>query len=154
VRGVAVDRAGIAAYVHLIRGPQDPERSARPKGGRADRAPHLTLAEVALETCREQILGLLSDGEPRTFNCIGVTLLDHTADTLFESPYDDALWQLVSEGRLEHTLEAPVFFRVCATSASVDVGLIRFGGHLTKGVDGVHGGAEESDVRRVSSPRT
>jgi hypothetical protein len=111
VRGVPVDRTGPAQYVHLIRDLNDPERSERPIGGRIDRSPHLTLAHVAVTTCCEQILGLLADGRERTFNAIGVELLDHTADTLLGSPYDTALWQLVGAEQLEHTLEAPVLFR-------------------------------------------
>jgi hypothetical protein len=121
VRGAKVDRSGVAQYVHLIRDPNDPERSPRPVGGRLDRAPHRTLAEVAVESCRSDIVGLLSDGEPRTFNAIGVELLDHTADTLFLSPYDEALWQLVEEGLLEHTLEAPIFFRLALELARPEV---------------------------------
>ena len=112
VRGVTVDRRGIAQYAHLVRGPVDPERSPRPPGGREDRAPHRTLATATLEDCRAQILGLLGDGRPRTFNAIGVELLDHTANTLFRSPYDRAVWQLVDEGTLEHTLDVPILFRV------------------------------------------
>jgi hypothetical protein len=91
VRGVAVDHSDIAVYLHLIRGQGDPERSPRPIGGRLDRAPHRTLEEVPVEKCRDDIMGLLADGRPRTFNAIGVELLDHTADTLFHSPYDQAL---------------------------------------------------------------
>ena len=112
VRGVPVDRRGIARYVHLIRGPSDPERSPRPVGGRDDRAPHLTLATVTVADCRAQILALLGDGLARTFNAIGVELLDHTADTLSGSPYDCALWQLVEDDELEHTLDAPIAFRI------------------------------------------
>jgi hypothetical protein len=117
VRGVAVDRSGMAAYVHLIRAEGDPERSERPIGGRLDRSPHRTLAEVPVEDSAQQILGLLADGVPRTFNAIGVELLDHTADTLFGSPYDAALWRLVGDGQLEHTLAAPVFFRLAVGDA-------------------------------------
>jgi hypothetical protein len=112
VLGVRVDRSGAAQYTHLIRGAVDPERSPRPVGGREDRSPHLTLSTIEVTVCREQILTLLSDGCARTFNAIGVELLDHTADTLLGSPYDVALWQLVDEDQLEHTLEAPILFRV------------------------------------------
>lgn len=111
VCGVSVDRTGIARYVHLIRGAHDPERSPRPPGGRRDRQPHLTLSQVAVGTCETHILDLLADGTPRTFNAIGVELLDHTADTLLDSPYDLALWRLVANDQLEHTLEAPILFR-------------------------------------------
>ena len=112
VRGVAVDRSDIAGYLHLIRGEGDPERSPRPVGGRIDRAPHRTLADVSVEKCCEDIIGLLADGRPRTFNAIGVELLDHTADTLLGSPYDEALWQLVERGAIEHTLDVPILFRI------------------------------------------
>lgn len=40
---------------------------------------------------REHILELLSDGEPRTFNRIGVELYERTADALYRGPVDDAL---------------------------------------------------------------
>ena len=109
---MAVDRSGIAQYLHIIRAGDDPERSPRPLGGRKDRAPHRTLAETPISTCEAQILGLLGDGVPRTFNRIGVELLDHTADTLMGSPYDDALWNLVDRAELEHTLDTPILFRV------------------------------------------
>jgi hypothetical protein len=118
VRGVPVDRTGPAQYIHLIRDLNDPERTERPIGGRVDRSPHLTLADVAVATCGDQILGLLADGRARTFNAIGVELLDHTADTLLGSPYDEALWQLVEAEQLEHTMEAPVLFRRTQASAS------------------------------------
>lgn len=112
VRSMVVDRNGIAQYLHIIRAPGDPERSPRPPGGRKDRAPHLTLAETPVAACEAAILGVLADGQARTFNRIGVELLDHTADTLMGSPYDEALWGLVGRGELEHTLDAPVLFRI------------------------------------------
>jgi hypothetical protein len=112
VLGVAVDHSDIAGYLHLIRGQGDPERSPRPVGGRLDRAPHRTLADVSVEKCSEEIIGLLTDGRARTFNAIGVELLDHTADTLLGSPYDQALWHLVGREAVEHTLDVPILFRI------------------------------------------
>jgi len=109
----------MARYLHIIRAGDDPERSPRPIGGRKDRAPHRTLAETPIATCEAQILGLLADGDARTFNRIGVELLDHTADTLMGSPYDAALWNLVDRGELEHTLDHPVLFRIPADAACV-----------------------------------
>jgi hypothetical protein len=111
VVGVRVDRSGIARYLHLIRDPNDPDRSPRPVGGRADRAPHRTLAKLSVDAAGEEMLRLLADGRPRTFNAIGVELLDHTADTLHGSPYEKALWELTARGALEHTLDVPVLFR-------------------------------------------
>lgn len=114
VRGHPVERSGIARYIHIIRGANDPERSPRPLGGQPDRAPHRTLEEVPTEDCAAMIVRLLGDGTARTFNAIAVELLDQTADLVLDSPLDRALWQLVAEGRLEHTLLAPILFRpVC-----------------------------------------
>lgn len=112
VRGVPIDRGGMPQYLHIIRAGDDPERSPRPPGGREDRAPHRTLAETPIATCEAEILALLADGVPRTFNRIGVELLDHTADTLLGSPYDEALWNLVDRAELEHTLDTPILFRL------------------------------------------
>jgi hypothetical protein len=114
VRGLRVDRSGVARYLHLIRDPNDPKRSPRPKGGLADRAPHRTLATLSLDDCAAEILGLLSDSRARTFNAIAVELRDHTADTFHRSPFERALWRLAEAGQLEHTLDVPVLFRVPA----------------------------------------
>jgi hypothetical protein len=95
----------------------DPERSPRPVGGRADRAPHLTLAKTRAADWRVAILRHLSDGKARTLNRIGVELLDKTADILFGSPVDEALWSLVADGLVEHTLVAPI--RFCRRSPNV-----------------------------------
>jgi hypothetical protein len=132
VRGFPIDRSGVARYIHIIRGPADPERSPRPPGGRADRAPHLTLSEVPVETCRDEILGLLADGVPRTFNAIGVELRDHTADTLLDSPYDDALWDLVAAQALEHTLDVPILFRLAQPSGEANAGREREEGRFAE----------------------
>jgi hypothetical protein len=107
-----VDRSGSAAYLHLVRGRDDPERSPRPAGGYVDRSPHLKLRKTDAADWRAQIVAQLTDGVPRTFNRIGVELLDKTADVLFGSPVEDALWSLVADGLLEHTLKAPVLFRL------------------------------------------
>jgi hypothetical protein len=122
VRGVRVDRTGVARYLHLIRDPDDPERSPRPVGGRPDRAPHRTLSARPVATCCEDILRLLSDGRARTFNAIGVELLDLTADTLFGSPYNKALWELVERQELEHTLDIPILFRAPRAGAEQGYG--------------------------------
>ena len=111
VRGARVDRSGAARYLHLIRAPDDPARSPRPKGGQPDRFPHRTLGEIPVERCAEMILALLADGAPRTFNAICVELFDKTADIALGSPLDRALWRLVADGRLEHTLSAPIRLR-------------------------------------------
>jgi hypothetical protein len=112
VRGARVDRTGIVGYVHLIRAPDDPARSPRPKGGQPDRFPHRTLGEIPVERCAEMILALLDDGRARTFNAICVELFDKTADIALGSPLDRSLWQLAADSRLEYTLAAPIRFRL------------------------------------------
>jgi hypothetical protein len=111
ISGYQVDREGVFAYVHLVRAPDDPERPPRPAGGQADRRPHLTLDKSKPEDWREPLRALLADGQARTFNRIGVELLDLTADVLFESPVDRALWELVFDGEVEQTMKAPILFR-------------------------------------------
>ncbi len=109
------DRSGMAVYLHLVRAPTDPDRSARAPGTLlADRSPHLTMrkaAKAAPDMHREQIAGLLDDGRARTFNAIGVTLYDQEADILYDGPADHALWSLVADGAVEHTMTLPVLFR-------------------------------------------
>ena len=116
VTGAVVDRSGLAAYRHLIRSPEDPERGDIRKlpAELRDRKAlwQRTLNKSTVESWMEPILVLLSDGLARTFNRIGVELLDKTADVLFESPPEAALWRLVTEKRVEHTMAAPVFFRL------------------------------------------
>lgn len=108
----SVDRSGPAAYIHLIRDDADPARSSRPTGGGyEDKTPHRTLDEADGEILEREILELLSGGEPRTFNRIAVELWDLTVDIAFGTAADEALWRLVGTV-IEHTNEAPVFFRL------------------------------------------
>jgi len=105
-----VSHAGMAKYCHLVWGPDDPKRSPRPKGGRDDKQPHLTNAKTSRGEWALRIEALMEDGEPRTFNRICVELLDQEASIGFEGPLDEALWGLVEQGRLAHTMEVPVYF--------------------------------------------
>lgn len=110
-----VDRSGTMAFVHLIRSPDDAERTPRPKGGRKDRAPHLMMrrkSPAAIDEWTEAIRAKLSDGKPRTFNSLCVEIGDLTADVAFQEAPDIALWALVCDGELEHTVEAPILFRL------------------------------------------
>jgi hypothetical protein len=113
VRQPTLDRSGAAAYVHLIRALDDPERPSRPaRELRRDVSPHLTLRRTTtVEQWRTRLVELLGDGVPRTFNRIGIELCGLTADILFSTPADPALWSLVDDGAIEMTLEAPILFR-------------------------------------------
>jgi hypothetical protein len=118
VTGATIDRSGAAVYTHLIRAEDDPERTdirALPEALR-DRAAEWrrALKKTSVDTWKWAIWRLLSDGQPRTFNRIGVELLDKTADVLLDLPPDRALWALVAEQKIEHTTHAPILFRVRA----------------------------------------
>lgn len=112
-----VDRSGINIYVHLIRGSEDPERTPRREAG-----DHLRdtlslwrrrLMKDSAETWAERILAYLSADElPRTFNRIAVEMIDKTADIVHGSPFEDGLWLLVERKQVEHTIAAPVYFRI------------------------------------------
>jgi hypothetical protein len=107
-----VDREGAAVYVHLIRAPYDPQRRKRyGKQGILIR-PDKTVSKVPVDEWTRRLLALLADGEKRTFNRIAMDLISMTADVAFNSTLDRALWGLVAEGKVEHTIEAPILFRL------------------------------------------
>ena len=111
----SVNRKGVAKYIHLIRGPYDPEKSPRVKVGEPGSDPtaewRRKLKTSSAKDWEPIVLELLADGCPRTLNEIGITLLDRTADNLRALPPDEALWNLVERCELEHTMEAPIYFR-------------------------------------------
>jgi hypothetical protein len=109
--GKLVDRSGTFAYIILVRAPEDPERLPRGKGKKDRVGWQHDLAKTTIKEWKEIILQHLSDGEARTFNRIGVELLDKTADTLLQLNPEEALWSLVTEGKVAHTLRAPIYFR-------------------------------------------
>jgi hypothetical protein len=106
-------------YTHIIRSALDPQRSPRSKEGAEARwAESMSFTKgkgpkVAQKKAqyRRQIKKLMADGRPRTLNAIGVELWDKTADILFQGPVDQVLWSLVESEELEHTMQAPIFFR-------------------------------------------
>lgn len=111
-----LDRAGVCRYVHLIRSPDDPERSSRAARKGQETAWKKKVADV--EGWKLQILELLSDGRPRTFNAITVEIADITADVAFEKGPDTALWELVADHQIEHTDAAPILFRLAGAAAA------------------------------------
>ncbi len=114
------DRSGAFAFTALIRAPDDPERSPRGAHGRDRMALwRRHLKKDSSETWFFRIGDLLLDGVPRTMNRIGVELLDKTADILLQTPFEDGLWQLVEEGHVEFTMDAPVLFRMRPESTGV-----------------------------------
>lgn len=114
VTGHNAARSGLECFVHIIRGPDDPKRLTR------EQRKGMSLAWVAdLKDCNkpkwiEEIVALLSDGVERTFNriCLEVSGGNYTADVCLEKSPDNALWELVAQGDIEHTMAAPVLFRL------------------------------------------
>jgi len=112
VTGNVVDRSGMHQYVHLIRAPHDPERRSREERRSLDPESSTSWRRMGTEEqWRDRIRAHLADGEPRTFNRIAVELADMTADVATSGPADPALWSLVRDGEVEHTTEAPIYFR-------------------------------------------
>jgi hypothetical protein len=120
VTGQLPDRSGIYAYTALIRADDDPERKPRPVGGQADKTPHHTIAKRLIPDIKDEIMAHMADGVWRTMNRIGVELWDKTADILFQTNAERAIWQLVEEGKLAFTMQAPVLFRVAGDDDGED----------------------------------
>lgn len=112
VTGQLPDRSDMFAYVVLIRAPGDPERTPRElakRDGTAEWRRVLMKRPVAeIETA---ISLHMADGSARTMNRISVEMIDKTADVVHDTPFEWALWGLVSKGQLEFTMQAPVLFR-------------------------------------------
>jgi hypothetical protein len=104
--------SGIAQYTIMIRSPDDPERSPRPRGGRTDKAPHRALEKTRSDHWKPDLLAALRDHGPVTFNAISVILLDQTADITGGTPLEEALWQLACAKKVAFTLSAPVLFKL------------------------------------------
>lgn len=110
-----VDRSGMFVYLHIVRGSDDPARrqraTERADAGGDSQVWRKLFRKATTEQWRKAICDHLADGVPRTFNRIMVELADMTADVAFDKAPDRALWELVEAGTLEHTLEAPIYFR-------------------------------------------
>lgn len=106
------DLSGIQSYIVLIRAPDDPERTPRESGSRDMRAEwRRALMKQPVAEIEAAILLHMADGVARTLNRLSVEMIDKTADIIFETPFDAALWSLVSKGVVEFTVGAPVLFR-------------------------------------------
>lgn len=104
-------------FAHIIRSPFDPDRSSREQRrkirGKDPVAWKKDLKSGDVARWKREILRLLGDREPRTFNRIVLELTDgqHTADIARGNDPDAALWSLVEAKNVEHTDESPVLFR-------------------------------------------
>ena len=104
-------REGMAQYTHMIRAPGDPERSERTeRAGPGDtRRVCNHFHRMNVQHAKTAILAHVADGLPRTFNRIVVELWDLTADMAGDR-IEQALFDLVAEHKLQHTLVAPILW--------------------------------------------
>lgn len=112
VTGAAVDRSGAAQYIVLIRAPGDPDET-RARGGGAGRTAFWRgqMRPEHEPHWKALIWNLLRDGRPRTFNRLCVEIAGVTADVAAGKAPEQALWALVEDRYVEHTLRAPILFR-------------------------------------------
>ena len=79
-----IDRGGVAGYLHLVRAPDDPQRSGDGQdAGRGWSSRWKSVAGRSVDDCVADLRELFGDGQPRTFNRTAVELYDVTADVLF-----------------------------------------------------------------------
>lgn len=105
-------------YTHLIRSPEDPERISRKErqkrlGKRKAATAWKSLGKGETKGWKKLILALLKKKRKGiTFNAIVLELTDGgmTADVAFMKDPDHALWSLVEEGKVRHTVAAPILF--------------------------------------------
>ncbi len=118
--GDVYDRRGLFAYMHIVRAPGDPERrprwSEQPVHSRPTKKKWDADKDAVLNRTRDWWRTAIVDVLTRTrramtFNAMGVVIADVTADVAPDAA-DDALWALVAEGVLVHTLSRPVLFKL------------------------------------------
>lgn len=111
VTGDVIDRRGAAAYLHLVHGRGDPE-APKDKGARDPLAWKRDVNKGDLAEWRKKILELLAKNGPSTYNALSVHATGLASEVTFQELPDKALWSLVSDGLVEHTLVAPILFRL------------------------------------------
>lgn len=118
VTGHLPDRTGAHAYTVLIRAPGDPERTPREEGVRDRKADwRRALMKQPIEEIEAAITAHTQDGAARTLNRLSIEMIDKTADIIHDTPFEWAVWSLVSKRVLEFTMTAPVLFRKTAVAA-------------------------------------
>ena len=119
--GQVPDRSGMAAYIILIRSPEDPPeeqfrtRGRGQDGGGADGTYRSAGIRKGDRTqARELLLGLLGEHGPCTFNTLSLYGWGRAADAVggVGTAVEEALWDLVAEGTVEHTMASPIRFRL------------------------------------------
>jgi hypothetical protein len=104
----------MASYLHMVRAPDDPERTP-PNGKDRTALWRRQLKKASVEVWMERLLMHLAEHGAMTFNRACVELVDKTADVVHGTALDEALWTLVSRGHVEHTTKTPIKFRARRT---------------------------------------
>lgn len=107
---------GAEKFTHIIRSPDDPEPLSREQRRTAGVGTESwKKAGQGTAVWKKQIMSVLKKSKkPITFNAIVVLATNgkFTADIVAGEDADAALWELVAEGKIEHTAQAPILFRV------------------------------------------
>jgi len=110
-----VDRSGLARFTILIRGPEDPDRaprwSEREENERGERPTDDARKRTRMtrEKARAALLADIVAHPGTTYNAACVRCFGTTADVTNED-VEAALWSLVDNACIVHTLEAPIRF--------------------------------------------
>lgn len=99
---------GLDVYIHLVRGPDDPERGPRVRGQELAWRKKLSGDP---EPWKKVLYDTLKKEGPMTFNKLALLTSGYTADVVAGKAPDKALWQLVAEGRVKFTNDSPVIFK-------------------------------------------
>lgn len=113
------NREKMEPFIIVARDPENDPVSSREQrrnrgeaqAARGDLTPGKRIRKTPLLEWKKQIFDLMADGTARTFNRISIELVDLAADTTWGSNMEWALWELVSEGLIEHTGKIPLYFR-------------------------------------------
>ncbi len=102
------DLSGVSQYVIMIRSRLDPERTGR---GKVSATAWRAAAKSPVEQWEKEILRALSDCVPRTFHRLAVEIANIEGDTAAGKNPETAIWNLARAGKVEHTWQAPIYWR-------------------------------------------
>ena len=101
---------GDERFVLLIRGQGDPERAGRGQASQTTVWKEKVRAPV--KEWKKGILAALRDGKAKTFHRIAVEVANVEGATAGGTNAEAAMWELTKEGKIEHTNEGPVYWRL------------------------------------------
>lgn len=116
--GGHLQRGYMSTFMHIVRSPLDPERLSRKKRQEMhENSVTKWCGDLKAGTkpqWKAKILEVLAGGELLTFNAIVLRAsgMEYTADVAHGKAPDSALWELVGERKIEHTMATPILFRI------------------------------------------